>query len=377
MSTNNAAIQSGCPSKLNALLALMTELKASDLILTAGTKPQYRINGSLTPLESAPVLDPEATRAMARALLNDEQAAAFEKNRSIDLSRGFAKQSRYRINIYYQRDSVGLAIRLIPFVVPAFKELGLPEIVKDFATRPHGLVLLTGAAGMGKSTTLAAMIDYINETRGLHIICIEDPIEYLHSHKKSVVAQREILSDALTFNDALRCVFRQSPDVIMIGEMRDLETIQLALTLAETGHLILATLHTQDTTHAINRIVDIFPPAQQQQVYVQLSLVLVGIIAQQLLITQDGARRVLAYEVMNVNNAIRNLIREMQIQQIYSVLQTGRAEGMITMNDCLRQLCQRKLIDTATAIRRSPRPNEMERLLGEERRGTKESGGRA
>lgn len=353
--------------KLTDLLKLMSDLKASDLILTAGAKPQYRINGNLTPLDSAPVLDPESTRKMACAILTEEQVRVLEKNRSIDLSRGFEGLSRYRINIYYQRDSIGLAIRLIPCVVPPFEELGLPEIVKEFASRPHGLVLLTGPAGTGKSTTLAAMIDYINTTRAMHVVCIEDPIEYLHSHKKSIIAQREILSDALTFNDALRCVFRQSPDVIMIGEMRDLETIQLALTLAETGHLILATLHTQDTTHAVNRIVDIFPPAQQQQVYVQLSLVLVGIIAQQLMITRDGTRRVLAYEVMNVNNAIRNLIREMQIQQIYSVLQTGRAEGMITMNDCLWQLCQRNLIDTDIAIRRSPRPKEMARLVSEKR----------
>ncbi|MEI6972332.1 MAG: type IV pilus twitching motility protein PilT, partial [bacterium] len=218
-------------------------------------------------------------------------------------------------------------------------------------------------AGSGKSTTLAAMIDYINHYRRLHVVCIEDPIEYLHSHHSSVVEQREIGDDARSFSEALRSVFRQSPDVIMVGEMRDLETMQLVLSLAETGHLILATLHTQDSTHAINRIVDSFPPQQQQQIYTQLSLVLVGVVSQQLIVRKDGTARVLACEVMNVNNAIRNMIREMQVQQLYSVIETGRSDNMMTMNDSLVRLCEADLIDVDVAVGRSLRPKEMVKLM--------------
>lgn len=293
--------------------------------------------------------------------------ANLRRNKNLDLSKGFEGLCRFRFNIYYQRDSVAIAVRAIPFEIPRFETLGLPTIVRDFAMKPHGLVLITGPAGSGKSTTLAAMIEYINTHRRVHVVCIEDPIEYLHHHGKSVVDQREIGEDVHTFADALRSVFRQSPDVIMVGEMRDLETMQLALSLAETGHLILATLHTQDTTHAINRVVDIFPAAQQQQIYTQLSLVLVGVVSQQLLPTLDGTRRVMACEVMNVNQAIRNLIREMQIQQIYSVVQTGRTDGMITMNDSLKALVDSRAIDRELALSRSPRPKELERQLGSAR----------
>jgi twitching motility protein PilT len=348
---------------LDSLLKEMNQRKASDLLLTAGAAPQLRINGILQPIGTE-VLTSDDTQRLAAAILNQEEMEALQVQRNLDISRGFEGLSRFRMNIYYQRDSVALAIRMIPFAIPEFADLGLPEIIKDFAMRPHGLVLITGPAGSGKSTTLAAMIDYINRSRNVHVVCIEDPIEYLHHHNRSIVAQREIRSDAHSFSDALRSVFRQSPDVIMIGEMRDLETMQLALTLAETGHLILATLHTQDTTHAINRIVDVFPPGQQQQIYVQLSLVLLAVVSQQLIITKDGARRVLASEVMNVNNAIRNLIREMQVQQIYSVLETGRAQGMITMNESLMNLCLGGLIDEDVALRRSPRPKELMRALG-------------
>ena len=267
----------------------MYERNASDLLLTAGAPPQFRINGLLEPVSSEVLVD-ETVRRLAHDLLDEKQSRILEEKRSVDLSKGFDELSRFRINAYYQRSSLALAIRLIPFVIPPFHELGLPEIVRDFALRPHGLVLITGPAGSGKSTTLAAMIDYINHTKHVHIVCIEDPIEYLHTHRRSIIAQREIREDAYSFAEALRSVFRQSPDVIMIGEMRDLETMQLALTLAETGHLILATLHTQDTTHAVNRMVDSFPPAQQQQVYMQLSLVLEGIISQQLILSKDRSR---------------------------------------------------------------------------------------
>jgi len=300
---------------------------------------------------------------MALHVLGEERMAQLAAQRSLDISKGVEGLSRFRFNFFYQRDAIAAAIRAIPFAIPPFEELGLPPIVREFAMRPHGLVLITGPAGMGKSTTLAAMLDHINQHRRVHVVCIEDPIEYLHHHKQSVIEQREIGTDALSFTDALRSVFRQSPDVIMVGEMRDLETMQLALSLAETGHLILATLHTQDTTHAVNRIVDVFPPAQQQQVYTQLSMVLVGVVSQLLIFTRDGSRRVPACEVLNVNHAIRNLIREQQVQQIYSVIQTGKSEGMTTMNDSLRELCTCGLIDATVALSRSPRPKELARDL--------------
>lgn len=347
---------------LEDILSCMCERKASDLLLTAGMPPQLRVNGLLEPMKSEP-LDKATLERLALETLGKHRFSKFQERKSEDFSKGYEGLCRFRFNFFYQRDSIAVAIRAIPFSIPPFNDLRLPEIVKEFAMRPNGLVLITGPAGSGKSTTLAAMLDYINHSRRLHVVCIEDPIEYLHQHDLSVINQREIGEDAHSFSDALRSVFRQSPDVIMVGEMRDLETMQLVLSLAETGHLILATLHTQDTTHAINRIVDVFPPAQQQQIYTQLAMVLVGIISQQLLITSDGKQRVLACEVMNVNNAIRNLIREMQIQQVYSVIQTGRADGMITMNDSLKELCEQGLIDTATALNRSPRPKELARFL--------------
>ncbi len=347
---------------MNQLLEEMVRQQASDLLIMAGTAPQFRVNGVLVPCGATPLHD-DQTRSLAESLLTKPNRAKLEEDRSIDLAYSIDGLSRFRINVFFQRNSVAMAIRMIPHDIPAFETLGLPMIVRDFASSPHGLVLITGPAGSGKSTTLASMIDFINETRHAHVVCIEDPIEYLHHHRKSVIAQRELRSDAHTFSGALRSVFRQSPDVILVGEMRDLETMQLALTLAETGHLILATLHTQDTTHAINRIVDVFPPDQQQQVYVQLSMVLVGIISQQLLMTTDKTRRVLAYEVMTVNNAIRNQIREMHIQQIYSVIETGASEGMVTMNDSLARLFHEGLITEEKALRRSPRPKELVRLL--------------
>ncbi len=345
------------------LLAHMSAIGASDLILTVGAPPQYRVLGMLR-AESDQALTADDIQHMAFSLLNESQAQHLRTHRSIDFSKGFAGLTRFRFNIYYQRESVALAARLIPHHIPSFQALGLPEIIRDFALRPHGLVLVTGPAGSGKSTTLAAMIDYINTHRHAHVICLEDPIEYLHKHRTSVIDQREIYTDAPSFTDALRSVFRQSPDVIMIGEMRDIETMQLALTLAETGHLILATLHTQDTVHAIHRIVDVFPPAHQQQIYTQLSMVLSGVISQSLLLTIDQSRRVLAYELMNVNNAIRNMIRERQLQQVYSVIQTGKAEGMVTMNDSLKRLVGQGLLDQDVALERSPRPRELARMLG-------------
>ena len=348
---------------IEELLAKVSSSGGSDLILTACAPPKIKVNGVLRSAGDQE-LTTEDAEVLCLSVLNEAQKSILREKRSVDLSRGFPGLNRFRFNIFYQRGSLAMAARLIPYRIPTFEELGLPSIVQQFALCPHGLILITGPAGSGKSTTLAAMIEHINENRHAHVVCLEDPIEYLHAHKKSIIEQREIHEDALSFPDALQGVFRQSPDVIMIGEMRDLETMQLALTLAETGHLIFGTLHTQDTTHAINRIVDIFPPAHQQQVYTQLSLVLSGIISQSLLLTADQSRRVLACEVMCMNNAIGNLIRERQLQQIYSVIQTGKAEGMVTMNDSLRLLVAEGKIDQDVALERSPRPRELARMLG-------------
>ncbi len=346
---------------IRTLVGMMRERGASDLILTVGTASQFRVNGELCP-EGDPVV-PGDTLALAKNLLNGEQLQRLLTARSFDMSGFVPDVARFRANLYYQRGTLALAIRLIPFQIPSFEELGVPPIAKEFATRPHGLVLITGPAGSGKSTTLAAMIDHINHTQRKHVVCIEDPIEYVHQHRMSVVDQREVGADAHSFAEALRSVFRQSPDVIMVGELRDLETIQLALTLAETGHLILGTLHTQDTTHAVSRVIDVFPTDQQQQVYTQLSLALVGIIAQILVPTSDGGRRVLACEVLNVDSGISNLIREKQSQQIYSAIQTGRSLGMYTMNDSLAGLCRAGRISKEMALRMSPRPSEISRVL--------------
>ncbi|MEI7881733.1 MAG: type IV pilus twitching motility protein PilT [bacterium] len=348
--------------QMEELLREMCERKASDLLFTTGAPPQFRIHGMLTPANRPP-MEAATIERLACHVLGDRRMEVLRARKSVDFSKGYEGLSRFRFNFFYQRDSIAAAVRVIPFNIPPFEDLGLPDVVKEFALKPHGLVLITGPAGSGKSTTMAAMLDYINDNRRLHVVCLEDPIEYLHHHNLSIIDQREIGEDAHSFSEALHSVFRQSPDVIMVGEMRDLETIQLVLSLAETGHLIMGTLHTQDTTHAINRIVDVFPPAQQQQIYTQLSMVLVGIVSQQLLITRDASRRVLACEVMNVNQAIRNLIREMQVQQLYSAIQTGRLEGMITMNDSLKSLHERGLIDAGTAISRSPRPKELARFL--------------
>ncbi len=348
---------------IDELLAAMASSNASDLILSVGAPPQFRILGKLRP-HGDESLSSSETAQMAHALLNETQVQKLRDQRSIDFSKELLPGQRFRFNIFYQRDTIALAARLIPAAIPGYEELGLPEIVRQFALRPHGLILVTGPAGSGKSTTLAAMLDHINRSRQAHIIAIEDPIEYLHHNRNSVIEQREIYSDARSFSDALRSVFRQSPDVVMIGEMRDIETMQLALTLAETGHLILATLHTQDTSHAIHRIVDVFPPAHQQQVYTQLSMVLSAIISQCLLMSSDQLRRVLACEVMNMNNAIRNLIRERQLQQVYSVIQTGKSQGMMTMNESLKGLVVDGLLDQEVALERSPRPRELARMLG-------------
>jgi twitching motility protein PilT len=348
---------------LYELLEVMVKKGASDLHITTGSPPRIRVDGKLIPMDLPP-LSATDTKELCYSILTDAQKHRFEENFELDLSFGVKGLSRFRANIFMQRGAVAAAIRTIPWQIRGFKDLGLPDIINELVKKPRGLILVTGATGSGKSTTLAAMIDRINEERADHIITIEDPIEYLHSHKKALINQREVNADTKSFKDALKYVLRQDPDVVLIGEMRDLETIEAALTVAETGHLTLATLHTNTAVQTINRIIDVFPPHQQEQVRVQLSFVLEGIICQQLLPKKTGPGRVLAIEILIPNPAIRNLIREDKIHQIYSMMQTGQAKfGMQTMNQSLLELYQKGLISYEDALTRSPVPEEMINML--------------
>lgn len=345
------------------LMSAMRTMNASDLHITVGVSPQYRIFGKMHPADM-PRLTPEDSKAMVYSLLNEEQQQRLEEEKELDCSVGIAGESRYRINVFYQRDSVAAAIRRLPYEIPDFEELGLPaHIVRELCEKSRGMILVTGPTGSGKSTTLAAMIDYINRTSRKHIICVEDPIEYLHSHKQSVVNQREVGQDTRQFGEALRHILRQDPDVVQIGEMRDLETIRSMLTVAETGHLALSTLHTNDTVTTINRIIDVFPHDQQEQVRVQLSFVLEAVIAQQLLPLADAQGVVLAYEIMVVNPAIRNLIRESEIDQIYSHLQMGKTAGMKTLNASLAELVRAGKISENAAWSKCTNVKEFAALL--------------
>ena len=359
----NTANDSNPVWTMDLLFLEMVRRQASDMILTVGSPPQFRIHGSLVAMPGVP-LQADILQRLVFSLTNEWQRRELERVQSCDFSTSLDDRSRFRIHIYRQQDSFALTARLIPMEVRSFEALGIPAFARELVASPHGLLLVTGPAGSGKSTTLAAMVNLINQSRHAHIICIEDPIEYIHRHQRSVIEQREVHRDTPSFEDALHAVFRESPDVIMLGEMRDLATIRLALTLAETGHLIMTTLHTQDTIHAIHRIVDVFPADQQQQINTQLSLVLVGVLAQQLLPAADGQSLVLATEIMNVNGAIRNLIRERQIAQIYSVIQTSRKDGMVTMTDALFELCLAGRITPETAMLRAPQPKELAKLLG-------------
>src|SRR5437764_7416001 len=305
------------------VLLEVVDRRASDLHLTAGAAPMLRVRGRLTPMEGYPVLTPTDTREIVYSILSDGQRQKFENNWQIDFAYQIPGKGRFRVNAYFQRSAVGAAFRLIPFEVVPLESLGLPPVVAEFSQKPPGLVLVTGPTGSGKSTTLASLVDVINANREEHIMTIEDPIEFLHRHKKCMVNQRELGSDATSFADALKAALRQDPDVILVGEMRDLETISTALTAAETGHLVFATLHTQDTPQTIDRIIDVFPPHQQQQVRVQLSTTLQGVVTQQLIPTADGKGRAAACEVMVATPAIRNLIREGKVHQIYSSMQAG------------------------------------------------------
>ncbi|MBD3305768.1 PilT/PilU family type 4a pilus ATPase [candidate division KSB3 bacterium] len=351
-------------AELHELLSVMYEQGASDLHLSAGIPPTIRLDGELKHLDQERSLSASEVKSLLYGVITDSQKHVFEERNELDFSFGVKGLCRFRGNAFMQRGAVGAVFRSIPYKISSFKELGLPPSVEKFAERPQGLVLLTGPTGSGKSTTLAAMIDKINRERHAHVITIEDPIEFLHEHKGCIINQREVHTDTESFNTALRHVLRQDPDVILIGEMRDLETIEAALTVAETGHLVFATLHTNSCAQTINRIIDVFPPHQQTQVRTQLSFVLEGVITQQLIPRSGGRGRVLAAEIMVPTAAIRNLIRDDKVHQIYSQMQVGQEKfGMLTMNQSLLNLYQRRQITREEALRRSPNLEEFSQMM--------------
>lgn len=347
---------------IDTLLRLMFEKGASDLHITAGAPPMLRIDGHIQPTEYEK-LRPETTQQLVYSILTDEQKEKFEKDQELDVSFGVEGVGRVRMNVFLQRGAVAAALRNIPTKIRSFEELQLPKVVEDIVKLPKGLVLVTGPTGSGKSTTLASMLDWINEHRQGHIITIEDPIEYVHTHKSCIVNQREVGTDTHTFQAALKYALRQDPDVILIGEMRDIETIGAALTIAETGHLVFGTLHTVDAIQTINRIIDVFPASQQQQVRAQISFVLQAVLSQQLLPKAHESGRVIAVEVLIPTAGIRNLIREEKIHQIYSAMQTGTEYGMQTMNQALFELYQKRLVSYNEIFSRSMDPKELQRMV--------------
>ncbi|MHB8764906.1 MAG: type IV pilus twitching motility protein PilT [Deferrisomatales bacterium] len=348
---------------LHQLLKTMIERGASDLHITTGSPPQLRIDGSLAPLD-VPPLPPADAKRLCYSVLTEAQKHRFEEENELDLSFGVKDLSRFRANIFMQRGSVAGAFRAIPFKVFSFDELGLPPVMGEIAEKPRGLVLITGPTGSGKSTTLASIIDKINTERHEHIVTIEDPIEYLHPHKKCVVNQREVNSDTDSFKKALKYILRQDPDVVLVGEMRDLETVEAALTVAETGHLCFATLHTNSAAQTINRILDVFPAHQQPQIRAQLSFVLEGILSQQLIPKLSGRGRAMACEILVPNPAIRNLIREDKVHQLYSQMQVGQDRfAMQTMNQSLCNLWARKVISLDDALGGSSEPDELRQMM--------------
>jgi twitching motility protein PilT len=352
------------PLSLSDLLKKLIELGGSDLHLTTNTPPQVRVDGHLHPIESARTLTSADTKSLAYSVLTDAQKHRFEENLELDFSFGVRGLSRFRANLFNQRGAVGAVFRAIPYEIKSFDDLGLPPVVAQLCDRPRGLILVTGPTGSGKSTTLAAMLDKVNRERHEHIVTIEDPIEFLHSHKSCIVNQREVGADTRGFAEALRTALRQDPDVVLVGEMRDLETIESALRIAETGHLTFATLHTNSAASTINRIIDVFPSAQQSQIRAQLSLVLEGILCQSLIPRADGRGRGMALEILVPNPAIRNLIREDKVHQIYSMMQTGQGKnGMQTFNQSLATLYHKRLITIETAMQRSSNPDELRELI--------------
>jgi twitching motility protein PilT len=344
---------------IDVLLERAVERGASDLHITAGSVPAIRIHGHIERLDDLPELDPDMTRTLIYRITTTEQQKQLELKRQLDFAYGLRGLARFRVNAYYQREALAAAFRTIPTDIRSVEELGLPSSLHEFTNQPRGLVLFTGPTGSGKSTSLAAMIDEINRVRTDHIITIEDPIEFLHEHKRCIVNQREIGIDATGFADALRGALRQDPDVILLGEMRDLETISTALTAAETGHLVFATLHTQSAPSTIDRIIDVFPAAQQDQVRMQLANSLQGIVTQTLLPKADGSGRVCALEILFMDDAIRNLVRQGKIEQVYSYMQTGNRRGMQTMEQSLTELVQKRLVTVPEAVTRSSRPEAL------------------
>ncbi len=352
-------------ASLHELLKIMIDNGASDLHLTTASPPQIRIDGVLQPL-NLPPLNANETKQMCYSVLTDSQKHRFEKDNELDLSFGLKGISRFRANIFVQRGTVAGAFRAIPYEVKPFSELGLPPVIQELIRKPSGLILVTGPTGSGKSTTLASMIDQINEERHEHIITIEDPIEFIHTHKNCIVNQREVKADTEDFSKALRYILRQDPDVVLVGELRDLETVASSLTVAETGHLTLATLHTNSCAQTINRVIDIFPSHQQPQIRSQLSFVLQAVISQQLLPHRSGHGRVMALELMVPNAAIRNLIREDKIHQIYSQMQVGQSKfSMQTMNQSLATLYQTGKITLDDAFAKSNDLTELKQMLGQ------------
>jgi twitching motility protein PilT len=346
------------------LLKKMTDLGGSDLHVTTNSPPQVRVHGHLRPLDGFAPFTPAQTKQLAYSVLTDAQKHRFEENLELDFSFGLKGLSRFRANLFNQKGAVGCVFRAIPYEIKSFEALGLPPVVQDLCKKPRGLVLVTGPTGSGKSTTLASMIDKINIDRHDHILTIEDPIEFLHNHKNCVVNQREVMADTHGFADALRTALRQDPDVVLVGEMRDLETIEMALRIAETGHLTFATLHTNSAASTINRIIDVFPAGQQAQIRTQLSLVLEGIMCQALLPKASGDGRAMALEILIPNSAIRNLIREDKIHQIYSMMQTGQDKfGMQTFNQSLATLYLKKVITLEAAMGRSSNADELKDLI--------------
>jgi len=346
------------------LLGKLLEMSGSDLYLTAGTPPTVRVHGELERLQDYPNLSPRALQGMIYAILPQKMRERFEQELELDMSYSLPGRARFRVNVYMQRDAVGAVFRVIPFEIKGLDDLGLPPVCADLARFPRGFVVVTGPTGSGKSTTLAGMVDVVNRERAGHIMTVEDPIEFLHKHKTCVVNQREIGADTHSFASALKHVLRQDPDVILVGEMRDLETISTAITAAETGHLVFATLHTQDAPQTIDRIIDVFPPHQQQQTRVQLSTTLQGVITQQLVPTTDGRGRVVAAEVMIATPGIRNLIREGKVHQIYSAMQAGGRYGMQTMDMSLAGHVKAGRINQQMAFERCHDPEELQRLVG-------------
>lgn len=348
---------------IDDLLKMAVERHASDLHITVGRPPVIRIEGELVDLDFEP-LDGDLAKSLIYSLLTHQQRDIFEDDFELDFAYENTKIGRFRVNLYKQKGYMGAALRIIPSKIPSIEELGLPNIISELATLPSGLVILAGPSGCGKSTTLACMIDIINTNRKCHIVTIEDPIEFLHKHKNSIVTQREVGNDTKSFSDALKHVLRQNPDVILVGEIRDTESMEMVITSAETGHLVLATLHTQDAAQTVDRIVDLFNPHQQQQIRTQLSGSLKAVIAQQLLPKADGSGLIPALEILITTSGVKNLIRKGETHQLYSIMQTGKLNGMQTMNQCLRDLVINNQTTKSTAMAYSPNVDELKQMLG-------------